>query len=326
MRRFVLLVTCSLVLSSVAQAGRVVPGNISQDAKWFGHVNIEAIHSLEVVQEFQAKMDKDDRFKENMREMAGKIGLNPMEDLLAVTIYATQYEGDVGVGLFYVKKVDAKKMVALLKKEHPDHETSRYGDRTLYSWTVKHRRGEMKLTGTFASKKLIIVGAGEEHVKAALDVLDGEKPGLTKDSPLLAGASKRSLFVSNALDVPDDYRETTKCPILRKCTTASVNWTEKKGTITAKYVFTAESEKTANGFKGIIDAATAMGRMRAGKMEAVEKMMAGLQYKVKGEVFTLTWKTTIDDIRAAVNEAMESWGHSRDRYRDHRRHGDGEAE
>ena len=81
--------------------------------------------------------------------------------------------------------------------------------------------------------------------------------------------------------------------------------TEKKGKLTAKYVFTVDSEETASGFKGIVDAALAMGRSRAGGGEAVKKVMDGVESKVKGEVFTLTWKTTTDDIQAAVKQMME---------------------
>ena len=262
MRRFALLSTFSLALASIAQAGSVVPGDISRDAKWFGHVNVEAINSMEVVEQFRAKMDKDGRLKKRMHELSDQIGINPMEDLRGVTIYATQYEGDVGVGLFYVKNVDRKKMIAALEKRQPDHKSSRYGDRTLYTWTVKHPRGQMELTGTFASKKLIVIGSDQGHVKAALDVLDGKKDGMRKDSPLLTVASKRSLFVSNALDVPEEYQQSTKCPVLRRCKAASVNWSAKKGAIKAKYVFTTESEDTARGLKGMIDAGMAMGSMR----------------------------------------------------------------
>jgi hypothetical protein len=130
---------------------------------------------------------------------------------------------------------------------------------------------------------------------------------MNADSPLLAGASKWSLFVSNAVDVPSDYQKTTKCPVLRKCTAASANLTEKKGKITAKYVFTVDSEQAASGFKGIVDAALAMGRSRAGDGEAVKKLMDGIESKVKGEVFTITWKTTTDDIQAAVEQMMARW-------------------
>jgi hypothetical protein len=42
--------------------------------------------------------------------------------------------------------------------------------------------------------------------------------------------------------------------------------------------------------------------MRFGKVEAVKTVMDGLKYKAKGEVFTLTWKATTDDIQAAITE------------------------
>jgi hypothetical protein len=307
MRSLALLVTFSLAFPSFAHAGPVVPGNISADAKWFIHVNVEAINSMEVMQELRGKMEEDGRLKDRMQGVSQRIGMNPMEDLLAVTIYATQYEGDVGVGLFYVKNVDRKKLLSVLEESQPDHETSQHGDHTLYTWTVKHRRGEMQLTACFASKKLIVIGSDAGQVKAALNTIDGEDDGMDADSPLLAGASKKSLFVTNALDVPGDYQKTTKCPVLRKCNAASANLTEKKGRIGAKYVFTVESEETASGFKGIVDAGLAVGRSRAGDGEAVGRVLDGIETKVKGQVFTLTLKTTTDDIRDAVKQMMDGW-------------------
>jgi hypothetical protein len=262
---------------------------------------------MEIVQEFRAKMDEDGRLNDRMQGVSQQIGMNPMEDLLAVTVYSTQYEGDVGVGLFYVKKVDRKKLLSVMEERQPDHETSQHGDHTLYTWTVKHRRGEIELTACFATKQLIVIGSDEGHVKAALDTIDDENDGLDADSALLAGASKKSLFVSNAVDVPSDYLKMTKCPVLRKCSAASANLTEKKGKITAKYVFTVDSEETASGFKGMVDAALAMGRSRAGDVEAVTKVLDGVESKAKGEVFSLTWKTTTDDIQAAVKQMMARW-------------------
>jgi len=309
MRKCVVAAVCLLFVSSVAQAGPVVPGDIAHDAKWFGHINIEAVHSMEAVQDLRAKMEENDRVKDRMAEMAKKTGVNPAEDLLGVTIYATQYEGDVGVGLFYLKKFDAEKLVAMLKEKHSDVQTSNHGDRVLYTWLVKHRRGEMELTGAIASENLIVIGAGEAEVKAALDVIGGKKDGLEADASLLAAASKNSLFASNAIDVPSDYQKTTKCPVLKKCDAASVNWMEKKGKITAKYEFTTKSEEMANGFKGIIDGAIAMADLRIKKMDAVKKVLDGLKYKAKGNVFSVTWKTTTDDIEAAVKQAMESRRH-----------------
>ncbi len=55
----------------------------------------------------------------------------------------------------------------------------------------------------------------------------------------------------------------------------------------------------------MVDGFKAMVNMRVGKLDAVKKVLAGLKYKAKGNTFTLTWKTSVDDIKAAVKQAME---------------------
>ena len=70
-----------------------------------------------------------------------------------------------------------------------------------------------------------------EQVKAALDVLDGKKPGLAKDAPLLKGIATKALFASRGIDVPEEYRKTARCPVLQNCKAATAVWTEKGGQI-----------------------------------------------------------------------------------------------
>ena len=121
-----------------------------------------------------------------MQELAKKLGMNPIEDVLGATLYADSY-GKIGVGLIYVKRLDRERMVNFLREKHPDYRTSEYGSRLLYMWTDGHHGQKMDLTGTFASDRLIVIGAGAEQVKAALDVLDGKKPGLADDASLIKG-------------------------------------------------------------------------------------------------------------------------------------------
>ena len=142
----------------------------------------------------------------------------------------------------------------------------------------------MDLTGTFASDKLIVIGADAEQVKAALDVLDGKKPGLAKDAPLLKGIPENALFASRGIDVPEDYRKTTKCPVLHNCKAATAVWTEKDGQITGKYEFATVSEETAKNFKAIVDGLKAMGELRCSDIPAVKKVMDGLKVQCQGRL------------------------------------------
>jgi hypothetical protein len=297
--------TVAVLSAGVVSAGPIVPKDIGADAQWFGHVNCEALRSMELVQGLKDKCPIHQQCQAKMEELAKKLGMNPMEDVQGATLYSTQYGGNIGVCLIYVTKLDRQKMLAMLKEKHPDHKTTEYGSRTLYSWTDGHKGKKMDLTGTCASDTLIVIGADAEQVKAALDVLDGKKPGLAKDAPLLKGIPTKALFASRGMDVPETYRKTTRCPVLQNCKAATVVWTEKGGQITGKYEFTTDSEQTAKNFKAIVDGLKAMGELRCGGMPAVKTVIDGLKCRAKGDSFTATFTTSTADAESAIKAVME---------------------
>ena len=196
MKRLVAFTAIMLLSVGLASAGPIVPKDIGAAAKWFGHVNFEAIRSMKLVQDLKAKCPVHQQCQAKMAELAKKLGMNPMEDVLGATLYSDHYGGKVGVVLIYVKKLDRERMVNMLREKHPDYKTSEYGSRLLYIWTDGRHGKKMDVTGTFASDKLIVIGAGAEQVKAALDVLDGKKPGLAKDAPLIKGIPGTALLAS----------------------------------------------------------------------------------------------------------------------------------
>ena len=305
---FVLIAAFTVIVFLAAgfvSAGPVVSKDIGADAKWFGHVDFEALHSMELVQHLKDKCPVHQQCQAKMEELAKKLGMNPMEDVSGATLYSNRYGKHAGVCLVYVKKLDREKMISLLKEKHPDHKTSEYGSRTLYMWTVKHHGKEMNLTGTFATDKLVVIGADAEQVQAALDVLDGKKPGLAEDSPLIKDIAKNALFACRAIDVPETFRKTTRCPVLKNCKAGTVIWTEASGQITGKYEFTTDSEETAKNFKAIVDGLKAMGQLRFSDIPAAKKVVDGLTCSAEGDLFTATFTTSSADVESAVKAVME---------------------
>jgi hypothetical protein len=232
MKRFAVIMAVVLLSAGFATAGVLVPRDIGADAKWFGHVNFEAIRSMKLVQDLKNQCPAHERWQAKMQELSQKLGMNPMEDVLGVTLYSNRYGEHVGVGLIYVKNLDRQKMLSLLKEKHPDHKTSEYASRTLYTWTLGHRGKKMELTGAFASDTLIAIGADAEQVKAALDVLDGKKQGLAKDAPLLQGIPETALLASEESTFP---RSIARRPGAPCCTTARRRrWLGRKRTARSK--------------------------------------------------------------------------------------------
>ena len=163
----------------------------------------------------------------------------------------------------------------------------------------------MNLTGTFAADKLIVIGADTEQVKAALDVLDGKKPGLAKGTPLLKGIAKSVLVACRGIDVPETYRKTAHCPVLHNCTAATVIWTEQDGQIIGMYQFTTDSEDSATTFKTTVDRLKAIGTLRYFNSLAIMKVMGGLKCGAHGDSFAATFTTSTADVEAAINAVIK---------------------
>jgi hypothetical protein len=105
------------------------------------------------------------------------IGMDPRKDLHGITLYGSQIGKHEGV-LIVFADADRKLLTEKVKKAR-GYDSSTHGSYKLHSWTHKDRRGKRPVTGAFYKDKSMVFSSSEAEVKAALDVLDGEKPSLT---------------------------------------------------------------------------------------------------------------------------------------------------
>jgi len=306
MKRSCVVAVVLIAWAAVAWAGPLVPQHLPTDAKWVCHLNVEAVKNCELVKAFHKECPKAEECLAKMKALSAVVGMNPAEDLLGVTLYDTGYGRRQGVMLVHLKHVDQKKLLGLLKKKQPDHKIAKHGDRKLYSWTArKGRDHEHPVTACFADGKTIVFSHDVDHVRAALDVIDGKKKSLAADSPLTKGLSRKAMLVSRAMDIDAKYKEVTRCPVLKNCTEATVQWAERKGRLVAKYQLETDSEEIAQNFKSVVDGLRGLATLRLGDDEATGKMLDGLKCKAKNTSFTLTWQASTDDVRAAARKCMQ---------------------
>ncbi|MFN0196976.1 MAG: hypothetical protein ACKVT0_09525 [Planctomycetaceae bacterium] len=294
-----------LGISSLAQAGGLMPAHVDADAKWVAHLDLEAIHAVPPVKEIREKFLKKERVQEKIEEATEELGMNPAEDILGATLYSTGYKHHKGVAVIYVRKLDREKLLELFDEKHPDHESSEYGDRTLYTWTAEHHHHEQEMTGTFVSDTAIIIGSGIDDVKSALDVIDGKKPGLAGDAKLLAGKAENDLVYFKAVDVPGDLCKSEKHAMLKTITGVTAQWQYTDGSVKAHYEIESKSAENVQSVKAIIDGVKAMGTLRYQELKDVLKVINGLSAEANGTTLTVNFSSSIDDIKAGVKQAKE---------------------
>ena len=320
MRTLTLATVALLMAAATTQAAPLDPAHLPAGAKWVIHVDIEQIHKSDLVEACMAKFKENDKAQKKVKEITEKLGMNPMKDLLGVTIFDTEYGSRKGVVLIHCNKLDRKKLHAIFEKKHPKHKTTKYGNWTLNTWTEKKRGREMSITGTFANDNTIALSGSADKLKKALDVIAGKGKALGSDAKLVDGLGKKAIMVARAMDVDAAYMKKTKCPVLRNCTAATVVWSEKKGQLIGQYALTTDTEDTAKSFKAVVEGMKGLASLRFGSNKDVAKLMDGLKVKAKGTAFNLTYKAATSDIIAVakkMKDMRKKWGH-----RHHHKHKD----
>lgn len=225
-----------LVLGRSAAAEPLQPKQISADARWVLHLNIDAFRKTALAAHIREEHLDNPEAQQRLAMVQEKLGVNPREDLHGVTLYGHSYQPRHGVALVAVN-YDREKLLGLLEKK-PNHSTSKYRDYTLHTWTKKgrHKKHEQDadharhrdenaadkndkkradkhkdkdhkgrkrprtITAAFL-ENTIVVGSTPQAVQQALDVLDGKQPALGEDSPLLAERLDGTVFYGAATDL-----------------------------------------------------------------------------------------------------------------------------
>jgi hypothetical protein len=305
----------ALFVAPVA-AGPLVAGHIPADAKWVCHLNVDAVRASDLAKACHEHCSKQEGYEKKLQACTDKLGMNPMQDILGVTVYDTTYERHHGVVLVHVRKVDKNKLLALLKEKHPDHKVSEHAGRKLYTWTAKKRwHGEHEMTACMADNKTIVMSRCPKRVQKALDVIMGKGKSLAEDSPLLERVPKKAMLVARAIDVDVEYKKTTRCPVLKNCSSASATFQEKKGTLSVQYQLVADTEEKAKRFKAIVDGMQAMAALRFADDEAAASLANALKTKAKGTAVSITWKAPTEDILSVMKKKMERWHRMKDHWK-----------
>lgn len=314
-KHFPVAILLLAAVAAAATAGPLVPAHLPADTKWVIHLNIDAIKSSQLARECCDDAQKE-KVVERLEVMVDKIGLNPAKDLLGATIYDAHYGSREGVMLIHVARMDQDKLVELLKKKEPDHKTSKYGERTIYTWEMKHRHHKQELSGTFANDKTIVIASDEKHIKMALDVIDGKSESLQKKSDVLKGVSKKAMFVVRAIDVDPEYMETTRCPVLRICTAAAAQYAEKDGELQAKYRFTTKIAEDAEQLGKAIEGLKALAALRIGDAPKGKQLLDAVKIKSSDTTVSIRFSAESKSLIAMAKEQMKKWRDRRHKHRD----------
>ncbi|MDH4240629.1 MAG: hypothetical protein OEW48_13800, partial [Phycisphaerae bacterium] len=145
---------------------------VSGSANWVVHANQQQFRKTQTGQLIRTEM-VNLGLEENLTNFAQIFSFHPIDDVRDVTVYGNGKDREKAVvlidGIF-----DKEKILSLLRM-NPEYKDIKYGKIVLHQWLDENQKdpNNKMMYGCFYRNDLIIMGAGLEAVKLAVDVLNG---------------------------------------------------------------------------------------------------------------------------------------------------------
>lgn len=316
--RVVLAIAVVMGFVAVVRAEPLNLGQVSAEAKWAAHLDVDALMASTLVKKAHEKMLKEHPEAESHLGMLRDMWkFDPTKDLHGITIYGRQLKKDTGVALVHAK-VDRERLVDKAKQA-PDHRMSKYGKYELHSWMhAKGSKHQRPMAGAFYSSDVMVFGGSAEEVMAALDVLDGTKPNFAAKEPSLSSAIPPGAILVAGVTGLGDAKLPCKSPLAKEVDLLAIVIGENQGQVFVQGKLTAKKPEIAEQMKTVAEGALAMAALTHSDDAEAVKLIEAARMAVNDKAVELQWTAPVDAVWA---EAEKLAAKAKAMHKDWRRHG-----
>jgi hypothetical protein len=180
MKLFPIAVSIPLLAAGV-HAGGLVTAQVDSQARWIGHVDLQAFHESQIYQSL-LEADEEHNIEKGLSDLFTTQGIDLFRDVRGVTAYGTGPADSDAVALI---DTTANAEPALARWRDQLHATPLdIGGRACMQWK---ENGETSFSCLRAkpdtTDRLLVVSHSHEGLEHALDVLDGKRPSCTTQAP-----------------------------------------------------------------------------------------------------------------------------------------------
>jgi hypothetical protein len=280
-----------LAFASLAQAGPFDAKDVSADAKWAAHLDVDGLLAANL-----AKKAREQIFKEHpdldakLAAIRNLFRFDPLADVHSITIYGTRpIKKDTGVVVIHAK-VDQKLLTDMVKT-NPDYEATAYGKFQLHTW---RKDADKHDHAAFFKPDVIVFGASIDEVKAALDVLEGTKPNISEAYASLASAiPPGAILIAGAKDLAeaDLHLESS---LSKQVDSALLVVGEHQGQVFARATLNVKDAEIAKKIKTVADGALALAALVKSDDADALKIITGVKVTLNDKTITAEGQAAVD--------------------------------
>lgn len=251
-----------MVMVSVLLAGASVLGGpidksqVSAGANWVAHVDTEQFNKSKIGQLIREELERIG-VMEKLNDFATIFAFHPLNDVRDVTIYGNGKDREKAVVLVD-GTFDKERLLALIGM-NPEYGEIPYGDITLYKWLHEEKQGSEDseshlMYGCFYTADMVVMSAGLEMVKNAVDVLKGTATNAVSGVFSQAALDAKGAILQVAANaVGETVGDEPQAAALRQTKELGIVAGEADGKLYVNVRLTAKSEEAAENVKKMLD-------------------------------------------------------------------------
>lgn len=307
MRKLIIVLMVSVLLAAVpVRGGPLLKSQVSADANWVVHVDCDRFNKTVIGQLIRAELELVG-LEEKLQDFKTIFSFHPLDDVRDVTIYGSGDDREKAVVLIE-GNFDQDTLVALVRM-NPEYEQTKYRNIVVHSWIDENKKDPSKagqrMYGCVPKNYLVVMGAGLEAVKQAVDVLNGS-----------AANAASGVFDQYTLDTMGAFfqvaanrlGEIVECDseavLLKQIDEFGVVISEVEGTFYVDLSLSAKSEEIAQNLKKTLEGIVAFVTLSSGRQPALAELVEKLQVGAEDNIVKINFEA---DSQAVISFLKEQW-------------------
>ncbi len=223
---------------------------IPADSKWVIHLDMTQFAASQTCKLLLSSQSEGKRFKSMLQHYQALLGIDPLKDIAALTLFGNEVTGSRGVAL--INGSLNPKQITKQFSAYPKYLTKKNGRVTLHTWTDK-TTGK-PIWASFYNSKQLLLASDEYSLLNTAWVLDGEKPNLgTSKTPILPFPAPQAGNFFTAVTTGFSGTTPTQAMILRNTQSANMQLGENAAMVDGVVLLNADSPESAMQIQQILN-------------------------------------------------------------------------
>jgi len=308
MRRLMTVLTVSVLLAAApAFGGQLLKSRVAADADWVAHLNLEQLVKSQLGRFIRAELDKQG-LEEQLQGFQTLFSFHPIDDIRNVTIYGSGKDREKAVALFE-GSFDKDKLVALVRM-NPEYREIKQGDVVVHSWVDENKKDpngpDQRMYGCAYKDNMVVLGAGLEAVKQAVDVLKGSAPNAAAVFKQEVLTKKGAFFQVAANAVNDLADHQNEAALLEQTDQLGAVIGENDGKFYVNLSLRAESQEVAQNVKKTLEGIIAFLTLAGGEQPALAELADKLELSSVDRAVAIKFESSTESVFAFLKEIWQA--------------------